>query len=127
MLAPTLPPSHSTSPPPPPPAPPPPPPPPALRIVIERGPGRLHLRDRPTHSSSPARCSTTAALLLCSQGVTSKDRAILKMRAVNFKYPTAENRVLNDVNLQVSLNSRVGCLGPNGAGKSTLIKLLTGA
>ena len=49
------------------------------------------------------------------------------MRAVNFKYPTAENRVLNDVNLQVSLNSRVGCLGPNGAGKSTLIKLLTGA
>ncbi len=35
------------------------------------------------------------------QGVTSKDRAILKMRGVNFKYPTAENRILNEVNLQV--------------------------
>ena len=61
-----------------------------------------------------------------AQGVTSKDRAILKMRGVNFKYPTAENRILNDVNLQVSLNSRVAVLGPNGAGKSTLIRLLTG-
>ncbi|KPF45338.1 hypothetical protein IP76_08595 [Rhizobium sp. AAP43] len=60
------------------------------------------------------------------EGVTSKDRAILKMRGVNFKYPTAETRILNEVNLQVSLNSRVAVLGPNGAGKSTLIKLLTG-
>lgn len=58
--------------------------------------------------------------------MTSKDRAILKMRGVNFKYPTAETRILNDVSLQVSLNSRVAVLGPNGAGKSTLIKLLTG-
>lgn len=60
------------------------------------------------------------------EGVTSKDRAILKMRQVNFKYPTAENRILNNVSVQVSLNSRVGVLGPNGAGKSTMIKLLTG-
>lgn len=60
------------------------------------------------------------------EGVTSKDRAILKMRGVNFKYPTAETRILNDVNVQVSLNSRVAVLGPNGAGKSTMIKLLTG-
>jgi elongation factor 3 len=60
------------------------------------------------------------------EGVTSKDRAILKMRGVNFKYPTAESRILNEVNLQVSLNSRVAVLGPNGAGKSTLIRLLTG-
>lgn len=57
------------------------------------------------------------------QGVTSKDRAILKMRQVNFKYPTAETRILNNVNTQVSLNSRVAVLGPNGAGKSTLIKV----
>lgn len=60
------------------------------------------------------------------QGVTSKDRAILKMRAVNFKYPTAETRILNDVNVQVSLNSRVAVLGPNGAGKSTMIKVRGG-
>lgn len=60
------------------------------------------------------------------EGVTSKDRAILKMRGVSFKYPAAETQILKDVNVQVSLNSRVGVLGPNGAGKSTMIKLLTG-
>lgn len=60
------------------------------------------------------------------QGVTSKDRAILKMRGVNFKYPTAEKHILNNVNVQVSLNSRIAVLGPNGAGKSTQIRLLTG-
>ena len=60
------------------------------------------------------------------EGITSKDRAILKMRGVNFKYPTAEQNVLNGVSLQVSLNSRVAVVGPNGAGKSTMIKLLTG-
>jgi elongation factor 3 len=60
------------------------------------------------------------------EGITSKDRAILKMRGVNFGYPGSEKKVLNDVTLQVSLNSRVACVGPNGAGKSTMIKLLTG-
>ena len=60
------------------------------------------------------------------EGVNSKDRAILKMRNVSFKYPTAEKRILESVMLQVSLNSRVAVVGPNGAGKSTMIKLLTG-
>lgn len=60
------------------------------------------------------------------EGVNSKDRAILKMRDVNFKYPTAEKRQLEGVTVQVSLNSRVAVVGPNGAGKSTMIKLLTG-
>ena len=32
--------------------------------------------------------------------------------------------VLNDVNLYLSPNERIGILGPNGAGKSTLIKIL---
>lgn len=60
------------------------------------------------------------------EGINSKDRAILKMRDVTFKYPTAEKATLEGVTLQVSLNSRVAVVGPNGAGKSTMIKLLTG-
>lgn len=60
------------------------------------------------------------------EGITSKDRAILKMRGVDFGYPGAEKKVLNDITVQVSLNSRVAVVGPNGAGKSTMIKLLTG-
>jgi elongation factor 3 len=60
------------------------------------------------------------------EGVTSKDRAILKMRGVAFKYATSDGMILDNVTLQCSLNSRVACVGPNGAGKSTMIKLLTG-
>ena len=56
--------------------------------------------------------------------MTSKDRAILKMRGVQFQYPTAESAILNDVSVQVSLNSRVGVLGPNGAHIKNLQEVL---
>lgn len=60
------------------------------------------------------------------EGVKTKDKAILKMTSMNFTYPGADKPQLTDVNVQVSLSSRVGCIGANGAGKSTLIKCLTG-
>jgi len=59
------------------------------------------------------------------EGITSKDRAIMKLRGVTFKYPGGKN-IFSGVNSQVSMNSRIGVIGPNGAGKSTLIKVLTG-
>ncbi len=43
-----------------------------------------------------------------------------------FRYPGAEKKVLEDISLFCTLNSRVAVLGPNGAGKSTMIKVLTG-
>lgn len=59
-------------------------------------------------------------------GVKTKEKSLLKMRKVNFQYPTSKVQQLYDINLQVSLSSRVAILGPNGSGKSTLVKLLTG-
>ncbi|TIA80779.1 hypothetical protein E3P84_00201 [Wallemia ichthyophaga] len=60
------------------------------------------------------------------EGVKTKEKSLLKMRKVNFQYPTAKVQQLFDITLQVSLSSRVAVLGPNGAGKSTLVKLLIG-
>lgn len=60
------------------------------------------------------------------EGVKTKDKAILKMDKVAYKYPNTDKNVLNKASVYVALNSRVGCVGANGAGKSTLIKLLTG-
>jgi elongation factor 3 len=60
------------------------------------------------------------------QGVKTKDKAILKMKDVNFQYPGSARKQLSDISLFISLASRVVILGPNGAGKSTLVKLLTG-
>lgn len=57
------------------------------------------------------------------EGVKTKDKAILKMTDVCFKYPGTEKYILNGVSIYVTLNSRVAVLGPNGAGKSTMIKV----
>ena len=59
-------------------------------------------------------------------GVTSRDRAILKLRDVAFQYPGAPTRQLENVDVSVCLSSRIAVVGANGAGKSTLIKMMTG-
>ncbi|KAG2231043.1 P-loop containing nucleoside triphosphate hydrolase protein [Thamnidium elegans] len=60
------------------------------------------------------------------EGIKTKERAILKMKNVDFQYPGSSKKQLHDISMQCSLASRVAVIGPNGAGKSTLIKLLTG-
>jgi ATP-binding cassette subfamily F protein 3 len=50
---------------------------------------------------------------------------LLQLSEVTFGY-TKEKMILRDVNIDVSLDSRIAVIGPNGAGKSTLIKLLVG-
>ncbi|KAI8882910.1 hypothetical protein K501DRAFT_220221 [Backusella circina FSU 941] len=60
------------------------------------------------------------------EGIKTKERAILKMKNVDFQYPGSDKKQLLDISMQCSLASRVAVIGPNGAGKSTLIKLLTG-
>eukprot|EP00798_Chlamydomonas_sp_ICE-L_P021666 gene21666-28683_t len=60
------------------------------------------------------------------EGVKTKDKAILKMMKVGFKWPINTVNTLNDVSIYCTLSSRVVVLGANGAGKSTMIKILTG-
>ncbi|KAG8892163.1 hypothetical protein FRC01_014315, partial [Tulasnella sp. 417] len=50
---------------------------------------------------------------------------LLQLNDVQFGY-TPEKIILNKVDIDVGLDSRIAIIGPNGAGKSTLIKLLTG-
>jgi len=60
------------------------------------------------------------------EGVKNKDKAIVKCTNVSFGYPGADEQIIQNATIQVSLSSRVACLGPNGAGKSTFISLMTG-
>jgi elongation factor 3 len=59
-------------------------------------------------------------------GVKQAGTVLMKLENVSFKYPTGLANVINNVNIRVSMASRVGCVGRNGQGKSTMIKLLTG-
>jgi len=47
------------------------------------------------------------------------------MSAVSFSYTTG-NPIVQKVDLDVQLDSRIGIVGPNGAGKTTVLKLLMG-
>lgn len=61
------------------------------------------------------------------EGLKAKGSKCMSMENVTFSYPGQERPQLENVNIRVSMASRVCCAGANGAGKSTLIKLLTGA
>ncbi|KAG2176464.1 hypothetical protein INT43_005704 [Umbelopsis isabellina] len=50
---------------------------------------------------------------------------ILQMDGVKFGY-VPEKIIINDINLDMRLDSRIAVVGPNGAGKSTMLKILTG-
>lgn len=51
---------------------------------------------------------------------------VIMVQHVAFKYPGSVNKIFNDLDFGLDLDSRIALVGPNGAGKSTLIKLLTG-
>jgi len=60
------------------------------------------------------------------EGVKTKDKAILKMLKVGFRWPGNDKNTISDVSIYCTLSSRVAVLGANGAGKSTMIKILCG-
>jgi iron complex transport system ATP-binding protein len=53
-------------------------------------------------------------------------RAILELREVSFRYPSAPRPVLRRLSLRLQEGSVAAVLGPNGAGKSTLLDLCLG-
>ncbi|WAQ84856.1 hypothetical protein PtA15_5A429 [Puccinia triticina] len=50
---------------------------------------------------------------------------LLQLEDCSFGY-SADKPILKHVNIDVTMESRMGLIGPNGAGKSTLLKLLIG-
>ena len=50
----------------------------------------------------------------------------IEVRNLRFRYPEADNDILQDINFHVRPGEIVSIVGANGAGKSTLIKLLLG-
>lgn len=45
---------------------------------------------------------------------------------ISFKYPSAKDYLLKDVNLELDNNKIIGLIGDSGSGKSTLCKILSG-
>lgn len=57
-------------------------------------------------------------------GVTIDDIGTVTCRNVAFAYPGTQEKVLQDVSLEIGQNEKVAVIGESGSGKSTLAKLL---
>mmetsp|Transcript_36592 Transcript_36592/g.42526 ORF Transcript_36592/g.42526 Transcript_36592/m.42526 type:complete len:761 (+) Transcript_36592:50-2332(+) len=60
------------------------------------------------------------------EGIRSTTQRFLEMENVDFRYPGADVNQLTDVNLKMTLASRIAVLGVNGSGKTTLVKMIVG-
>lgn len=59
-----------------------------------------------------------------SKKIEKEEFSEICFKNVSFKYPGAENYVLQDINLTIHKGERLSIVGLNGAGKSTLVKLI---
>lgn len=50
----------------------------------------------------------------------------IEFQNVRFKYPNAQNYILDGVSFKIEAGENVGIIGTNGSGKSTILKLLMG-
>lgn len=48
----------------------------------------------------------------------------IEFNSINFKYPSTENLVLNNISFQISKGNTLGIVGSVGSGKSTIINLI---
>lgn len=60
------------------------------------------------------------------KGDTISDVKEIKLEHVDFSYPGAERKALEDVSFTVKKGEHIAIVGANGSGKSTLVKLLCG-
>ena len=56
--------------------------------------------------------------------VNEKDKGIVEFKSVSFKYPDADEYVLENVNFKVKKGETIAFIGSTGSGKSTLINLV---
>lgn len=55
-----------------------------------------------------------------------KDSNSVSVKDLSFTWPTADNALFNDLNLQFPHGKTICLIGPNGSGKTTLIELILG-
>ena len=60
------------------------------------------------------------------EGIRTSTQRFLEMEGVNYRYPGCDRDTLTDINLKMTLSSRVCLVGANGAGKTTLVKMIVG-
>jgi fluoroquinolone transport system ATP-binding protein len=63
---------------------------------------------------------------MITRTIPTNDSIALNIKNLEFTYPKAEKKALNNVSFQIQKGEIFGFLGPNGAGKSTTQKVIIG-
>lgn len=53
--------------------------------------------------------------------------SVIYLKNISYKYPSGEDYVLRNINIEIPKNKSVALIGPSGAGKTTLADLILGA
>jgi len=56
----------------------------------------------------------------------SEKLSIIRLKDISFSYPGSENRVLDNLSLDIKEGDRLGMMAPNGSGKTTLLHTIMG-
>lgn len=67
-----------------------------------------------------------ASLTSTAEGRPAADMRRVSLEGVTYRYPGQEDRVLENLTLQIEAGESIAIVGSNGAGKTTLVKLLAG-
>jgi energy-coupling factor transporter ATP-binding protein EcfA2 len=51
---------------------------------------------------------------------------LISIKNLRLKYPNADKKIFNNLNLNINSKEKVLLLGPSGSGKSTLLNVLSG-
>lgn len=66
----------------------------------------------------------TEVSLKDGQGVTPTEKGTISFKNVSFKYPDADENVLENISFEVTQGQTIAFIGSTGSGKSTLINLI---
>jgi cobalt/nickel transport system ATP-binding protein len=52
--------------------------------------------------------------------------SVIKLDDISYTYPGSDIKVLDNLNLEININDKVGIMAPNGSGKTTLLHAIMG-
>lgn len=55
-----------------------------------------------------------------------KFKNIIKLKNINFTYPSSKKKILHDISITIKHNQSIGFVGKSGSGKSTIVDILLG-
>ena len=104
---------------------------PALRVLFKNsgalrssGPVVQSMYDDLTIGADAVAASRSRALNLNKNIERIPFITYIRLKNIQFSYPTSPEPVLNDINITIKKNSTIGFIGPTGCGKTTLVDII---